>query len=161
MSSSPDERKQRLDALAFELRKLSTETVLFHARIAELLGLNPTDHKSLDVLVRFGPITAGQLAEQTGLTTGAITGIVDRLEKAGFARRTRDPNDRRRVIVEPLPEAMEKITPLFASIYQASLELFSRYSDDELALFHRFVNQLQELTARMPAADASPRGDKR
>ncbi len=161
MSTSPDERRQRLDALAFELRELSTETVLFHARIAEMLGLNPTDHKSLDVLVRFGPITAGQLAERTGLTTGAITGIVDRLEKAGYARRVRDPNDRRRVIVETLPEAMEKITPLFASIYQASLELFSRYSDDELTLFHRFVSQLQELTARMPSNAASAPGDKR
>ena len=64
-----------------------------------------------------GPITAGELAERTGLTTGAITGVIDRLEKAGFVRRVKDPDDRRRVIIEPLAERIKgQIVPLFQSI---------------------------------------------
>ncbi len=83
-----DDRLNRLT------RDLSTETILLHQAIADRLGLNPTDHKCLSLLLDAGePITAGELAVRTGLTTGAITGIVDRLERARFVRRERDPND--------------------------------------------------------------------
>ncbi|MGH2460296.1 MAG: MarR family winged helix-turn-helix transcriptional regulator, partial [Chloroflexota bacterium] len=72
-------------------RELSTAVVLFHEAIAERLGMSATEWKCLDVLGRAGPITARELAEQTGLTTGAITGLVDRLERAGYVRRVPNP----------------------------------------------------------------------
>ena len=70
--------------------------------------MNPTDLESLDILARHGPMTAGRLAEMTGLTTGAITGLVDRLERRGYARREPHPTDRRSVIVQPLIENAER-----------------------------------------------------
>src|SRR5438105_15388836 len=102
-------RAKLLQTLATEVgRTLSTHTVMLHAAVAERLGLNITDHKALDFACRGGgPVTAGELAELTGLTTGAITGVIDRLEKAGFARRERDPNDRRRIILRPTSRARE------------------------------------------------------
>lgn len=79
-----------LDSLEEQTRELSTRTVIFHHLIGERLGLNPTDHKCLDVMIRNRtPMTASQIAEETGLSTGAITGVVDRLEKAGYVRRKR------------------------------------------------------------------------
>ena len=121
-------------------RELSARTVMFHQAIAERVGLSVTDHKCLDILLRAGPVTAGRLAELSGLTTGAVTGVVDRLERAGFVRRVADPRDRRRVIVEPVADkALREIGPLFESFRRAMDEQASRYSDEELAVVHRFV----------------------
>ncbi|WP_392435861.1 MarR family transcriptional regulator [Chlorogloeopsis fritschii PCC 9212] len=91
MPSEQSKHTELADALNWAGRELSAATVLFHTAIAERLGLNTTDHKCADILAQTGAITAGELAERTGLTTGAITGVVDRLEKAGFVRRERDP----------------------------------------------------------------------
>jgi DNA-binding MarR family transcriptional regulator len=78
--------------------------------------MGPNDLKCAELLVRSGPMTAGQLARATGLTTGAITGIVDRLEQAGWARRSADPGDRRRVIIHPGPQENQKTAAdLYAS----------------------------------------------
>src|SRR5262245_29900394 len=100
MSRGNSERAEVLATLPAEFRQLSVATIMFHQAIADRLGMNVTDHKCADLLERNGPMTAGELAEQTGLTTGAITGVIDRLEQAGFVRRAPDPGDRRRVIVE-------------------------------------------------------------
>jgi predicted transcriptional regulator len=79
-----------VEALEDQSRELTTRTVIFHHFIGELLGLIPTDHKCLDVIIRTKtPMTASQLAEETSLSTGAITGVIDRLEKAGYVRRKR------------------------------------------------------------------------
>ena len=78
------------------VRQFSTAAVLFHHAVAERLGLGPTDHKCLDLLRERGPITGSELAAITGLTTGAITGVVARLERAGYLRREPDPRDGRR-----------------------------------------------------------------
>src|SRR5215207_5351058 len=82
--------------------RLSTATVLFHAAIADRVGVSVTDMKCYSILRQAGPITAGELGERVGLTTGAITGVIDRLEHVGLARRVRDPHDRRRVVLELL-----------------------------------------------------------
>jgi DNA-binding MarR family transcriptional regulator len=121
-------------------RQLSTATILFHQAIADRLGMNVTDHKCADILLRSGPITAGELAQRTGLTTGAITGVIDRLEQAGFARRARDPSDRRRVIIEPIVKHLERVIgPLFESMARSAQELCERYSTAELAVIHDFT----------------------
>ena len=89
-----------MTALFLEFRQMSTGAIMFHQAIADRLGLHATDHKCADLIIRNGAMTSGRLAELTGLTTGAITGVVDRLEARGIARRATDPGDRRRVIVE-------------------------------------------------------------
>src|SRR2546427_10347158 len=91
----PTTRAELLAALNEAARRQSTATVLFHAAVAERLGLSATDHKYADLIARQGPMTAGELADRAGLTTGAITGVLDRLEQAGGGRRERDPHDRR------------------------------------------------------------------
>ncbi|YAF98277.1 MAG: MarR family winged helix-turn-helix transcriptional regulator [Nodularia sp. CChRGM 3473] len=154
MSSDRTERSELLSANLQLGRELSARTLMFHAAIAERVGLSATEHKALDLLGRAGPLTAGQLAELTRLTTGAITGLIDRLEKVGFVRRERDPSDRRKVVIYPVMEKIEaEIAPLFASMSQQMEKLLSDYSDEELAIIQDFVTQsiavLQEETAKL------------
>ena len=163
MSSNSPERDALLTALAREARQYSTSTVLFHQVIAERLGLNPTDHKCAEILSRTGPLTAGELADHTGLTTGAITGVVDRLERAGFVRRDRDPEDRRRVIVQPAwgPEVERKVGGLFASLQASFAEICGSYSDVELRVILDFMERCRAMNheearkLRAPAGDAA------
>ena len=146
---------QLLDSLEEQSRELSTRTVIFHHLIGERLGLNPPDHKCLDVIIRTRtPMTASQLAEETGLSTGAITGVVDRLEKAGYVRRKRDRTDRRLVFINVLMDrAIVKLSPIFDPIKQASRSLYSKDSDEDLAIILDFVincnNMTQEITTNM------------
>jgi DNA-binding MarR family transcriptional regulator len=92
------------------------------------------------------------LAELTGLTTGAITGLVDRLERRGYARRERHPSDRRSVIVRPLSENAERdLAPSYAGMSQAMAELMSRYSDEELAVVADFLTRAAAITAEQVA----------
>src|SRR5919204_5592667 len=95
------EREEIIQAIVEKFREMSTETIMFHQNVADVLGLHITDHKCLDLIRQYGAMPAGRLAELTGLTTGAVTGIIDRLEKAGYVRRANDPKDRRRTIIEP------------------------------------------------------------
>lgn len=133
-------------ALLHELRQNSARAVMFHQFISEKLGLNATDHKCLDYLNRTGPVTAGQLAQLTGLTTGAVTSVIDRLEQAGYVVRDKDPNDRRRVVVKPVPEGSAQISPLFQSVMQSTLRVVSQYTDQELQLILDFIKQCNEMT---------------
>ena len=144
-------RSELLEALEHQSREFSTRTVIFHHFIGELLGLNPTDHKCLDVILRTkSPMTASQLAEETGLSTGAITGVVDRLEKAGYVSRKRDPKDRRLIYVDPLlDKAMVKMSPIFEPIKQSSRNLYSKYTDDELELILDFIINCNKMTQEM------------
>ena len=140
MSSPPRSRAELLDALSAELRNVSALSVLFSQAVADRAGMNPADQEALDILRRHGPITAGQLAAFTGLTTGAVTGLVDRLERRGFARREPDPTDRRRVIVRPLTANAEReLDPYFASMGQAVNDLCARYDDRDLAVILDFI----------------------
>jgi len=142
-------RKELLKQLDEEMRQMSTWTVLFHSAIAEQVDLNVTDQKCLDILNQHGPLAAGQLADITGLTTGAITGVIDRLEKAGYVHRERDLNDRRRVIVQPaLEKVAQDLGPIFTHFQQRYLPLLENYPEDELNLlisfFQESVRFLQE-----------------
>ncbi|MFK9092461.1 MarR family transcriptional regulator [Bacillus salipaludis] len=133
-------REQLLELFNEELRNFSTETIMFHQNVAERLGLNSTDHKCLDIILRNYPMTAGKLAEMTGFTTGTVTGVIDRLEKASYVYRDKDPNDRRRVIINVHLQKVEKeILPLFASFSQSMRELFEKYNDQEIKFLFNFV----------------------
>jgi DNA-binding MarR family transcriptional regulator len=131
-------RRVLLAALDREVRQASARGVLFSEAIARRLGITPTDLECIDIVGVDGRMTAGELARATGLTTGAITGVIDRLEHRGFARRERDPRDRRKVYVRILPKALQQAGRYYASLAAAMARLMSRYSDDDLALMIRF-----------------------
>ena len=121
-------------------RELGARTVMFHEAVAQRMGLSASEHKCLDLLIRAGgPLTAGQLAELTGLTTGAITGIVDRLEEAGYVRRERVKSDRRKVLIHPQPPLQEEIVGIFNDLGQAVQEAVMRYDDQQLAVIRDFL----------------------
>ena len=158
--TEPSSKDALLSSLEREIRKVSAQSVLFSQTVAERVGINSSDLECLDIVVLQGTVTAGELAAATGLTTGAITGVIDRLEKAGFARRERDVEDRRRVLVRALPEVERRIAPLYASLQRSMTALWSRYSAQELALLIEFLASSHavccEETARLRAATAAP-----
>jgi DNA-binding MarR family transcriptional regulator len=147
-------------------REFSTAVVLFHDAVGRRLGISGTERKLLDVLDRLGPSTAGALAEHTGLTTGAITGVVDRLVRAGYVQREPNPRDRRSVIVSRLPSpALQRLQPeVFAPLGQAIADLSAQYRPAELASIASYLvgltDILREQTARLheEAASASALG---
>ena len=128
-------REEIIQAIIEKRREMSTETIMFHQSVADVLGLHITDHKCLDLIRQYGAMPAGRIAELTGLTTGAVTGIIDRLEKAGYVRRANDPKDRRRTIVEPIRNKKweRKIEAVFIPFHERMHKLLSSYSDSELA----------------------------
>lgn len=135
MSESPHDREGLIRALNEATRESSTWTILFHQAIADRLNLNITDHKALDILSHQGAMTAGELSKITGLTTGAITGVIDRLEKRGYVARADDPRDRRRVIIQPVPhQAAQELGPVFEHFQQQFLPLLKNYSEQDLEL---------------------------
>ena len=113
-------------------------------RVARALRINLTDLRCLDVLGQRGPLTAGQLAEAMHLSTGAITTLVDRLERAGYARRVRDTVDRRRVLVELPPETHGHAAQFYAPLYHGTVRLLEGRSDREL---ERMIDFLEQGTA--------------
>jgi DNA-binding MarR family transcriptional regulator len=141
MAKSHSKRRALLEELSRTLgRELSARTIMFHQAVADRLGLNATDHKCLDMARTGDAMTAGELALLTGLTTGAITGVIDRLERAGFVTRVRDGNDRRRVLVQPVAERTRAVAPLFESLNSGWTRLCAHYSDRELDVINRFMN---------------------
>jgi DNA-binding MarR family transcriptional regulator len=145
-------RKRRLfEELIDEVRMSQNATDRFDQAVADALGMNRTDMRCTDVLDREGPVTAGRLAEATGLTTGAITTVIDRLERAGLARRLRDPDDRRRVLVELTPEARERGRRFYVGHAQLAEQLYHRYSEDQLRLLRDFVRGSREFNEREAA----------
>ncbi|GAA0525861.1 MarR family transcriptional regulator [Paractinoplanes ferrugineus] len=144
-SPAPRDRQALVAEFDEGMRALVSRSVLFHHAVADRLGINVSDLNCLGILEMTGPTTAGTLAEQTGLTTGAITGALDRLESAGYARRERDVNDRRRVIVRPLEGAAE-IYRFFASLGAATEKLFERYTDEQLEVLVDFVERAGPIT---------------
>lgn len=121
-------------------RRMSTVTVLFHQAIAESAGLSGPDHKYLDVLMQEGAMTAGQLAERTRLTTGAVTGLIDRLEKEGLVRRENDPHDRRKVLVVLQVEvAMKRIAPVFTKLQDDLDQYYGKYSEEQLTIIRDYL----------------------
>jgi DNA-binding MarR family transcriptional regulator len=123
------------------MRRSSAQGVVFGQAVANVAGISGSDLECLDFLNLEGRVTAGRLAEVTGLSTGAITGVVDRLEKAGFVRRERDAADRRKVFIVTVPENVAKIGRFYVPMQAAMHKLWSTYSDAELHLLLRFATE--------------------
>ncbi len=142
------EREEVIQAINEKFAEMSTEMVMFHQSVADELGLHITDHKCMHFIHRHGAMPAGRLAELTGLTTGAVTGIIDRLEKAGYVRRVNDPKDRRRTIVEPVrnKKLERQVETVFMPLHERMHRLLSSYSDSELAFLLEALTRSIELT---------------
>ena len=120
----------------------------FDERVAKKLKLGRTDMRCLDLIGRLGPLTAGRLAEESGLTTGAVTFILDRLEEAGMVTRRRDTEDRRRVWVEIVPEAQQRLQRLQQPVADEMRQVASQFKVDELQVVRDFMRQAKEVFQR-------------
>jgi DNA-binding MarR family transcriptional regulator len=141
MSSHPEHRERLIETVTLASRESSTMAVFFHTRMAEHVGLGATEEKTLALLGKRGPLTAGEIAAHTGLTTPSVTGLLDRLESKGMVRRVRDPHDRRRVIVEPNQERLAELDRMFYSVQEAFHEMLEIYSDEQLATIADFLTR--------------------
>ncbi len=129
----------------------------FNEGLAKKLKLSRTDMRCLDLIGRLGPLTAGNLAEESGLTTGAVTFILDRLEEAGMVTRRRDTEDRRRVWVEIVPAARLRLEGLQQPLAEDMRRLAQRFKEDELAVVRDFMRQAKEVFERQ--VTGSGKGD--
>ena len=120
----------------------------FDERVAKRLKLSRTDLRCLDLIGRLGPLTAGRLAEESGLTTGAVTFILDRLEEAGMVRRRRDTDDRRRVWVEIVPEAQERLAGLQQPVADEMRRVAQRFEAEQLEVVRDFMREAKEVFQR-------------
>jgi DNA-binding MarR family transcriptional regulator len=134
-------RAALLQDLEHAMRKSSAQGTIFAQTVADRAGISHSDMECLDFLNVEGRMTAGRLAELTGLTTGAITGLVDRMEKAGLVRRERDDDDRRKVFIAPATERVMEIGRFYEPMQRAMHRLWETYSDAELKLLLRFANE--------------------
>src|SRR3982751_1579276 len=139
--SRPKARAALMQELEHAVRKSSALGVIFGQTVANAVGVSSSDLECLDFLNLEGRVTAGRLAELTGLTTGAITGVVDRLEKAGLVRRERDEDDRRKVFISIVPENVAKIGKYYEQLQRTMQGVFDGYTDAELRLLLRFALQ--------------------
>lgn len=143
-------KDQLVQELMRQFRYVSANSVMFSQIVAEKVGLNSTDNECLDFLILNGPSTAGQLSEYSGLTTGAVTAMVDRLQKAGYVRREHDQQDRRRVIVIPNEEKIyAEIGPHMMVMGKAMEDISIDFSEAELEVMIRFVNKANQAASEI------------
>ena len=144
-NASQPGRKELLERLTQAVYENSTAAVFFHTAIAEQIGLGATEEKTL-LILSGGALTAGEIAQYTGLTTGSVTSLIDRLEKKGFVRRVRDTHDRRRVMVEVDAARFADLSRIFASLQGVFEGLFDSYSDEQLTLIADFLSRSTALS---------------
>jgi DNA-binding MarR family transcriptional regulator len=130
-----------LQELENAMRKASAQGTMFAKAVADRAGISSSDMDCMDFLNIEGRMTAGRLAELTGLTSGAITGVIDRLEKAGFVRRERDESDRRKVFIAPVPERIREIGRFYEAMQRAMHRQSEGYSEAELKLLLRYATE--------------------
>jgi DNA-binding MarR family transcriptional regulator len=152
---STKRRRGALAVLNHEIRGWQADQELFDSTVMERAGMNRTDWRCLDILGTRGPMTAGQLAEAVRLTTGAVTGLLDRLESAGLVRRVRDTKDRRKVIVEVTDEVTRVGAPVYGPLVADAAEAHAVFDTDELETITKFIRIERELLARHTARVAA------
>ena len=141
-----DRNRQELIAeVARQLRAFGTDDHVMNQATAARLGLHPTDMHAGEVLDRIGPMTIGDLARAVGVSPGAATALIDRLEHAGMARRVPDAANRRRILVEPTPDGRRRSMAVFGGLIQSATQLLDRYQDEELHLFVDLIRGLRQL----------------
>jgi DNA-binding MarR family transcriptional regulator len=146
---SRDSRRERIIAEGGQVfRAYQTSNDNFDQAIADRVGMNRTDMRCLDLIDQAGGMTAGELAKAAGLTSGAVTAVIDRLEKAGMAKRVADPADRRRVRIEVTPKLWESTGPLMMPFIEESQTILDDYSTEELERFAEFLRRVIAVQAK-------------
>jgi DNA-binding MarR family transcriptional regulator len=140
-------RQGLIDEVGRAMQAYQRATQALDDEVGRLLGVNPADQRSLDWLSE-GPMTATRLAEATGLSNAATTAMIDRLERKGFVRRTRDEHDRRRVLVEMTDDGAARVGALYGPLVADGAPLLAGYSREELATMRDQLIAMRELTER-------------
>lgn len=161
-SAAVEPREALLRRLAAAGPQVATDSVLLHQTVADHLDLHVTDLRCLQRLAERGVATAGELAVATGLTTGAVTRMIDRLERAGYVHREHGKDDRRRVLIRPDDARTAEIGRIYADLANAWQALLQGYSDEELQLLADFFDRMHDLSRRQIAAlsGSVPREDR-
>lgn len=134
-------RRRSVTAVKEGLRELNSQLSLLNHHVGERLGLKDVDLECLDMIARHGPLSPGALARRAGLHPATMTGILDRLERAGWVTRDRDPSDRRAVLIRPLRDRNAELFRLYAGMNRSMDELCEGYSDEELELLAGFLRR--------------------
>ena len=137
--------EEQVSALTAANRRYQQGTDALDQAASELLGINRTDARCIDIVLQAGRLTAGELAIAAGLSPGAATTAIDRLERAGFARRVRDPEDRRRVIVEPTDRVAELAEEVYGPLRDGGADLMARFSETQLTAITKFLEGAADL----------------
>ncbi|HXE16927.1 MAG TPA: MarR family transcriptional regulator [Stellaceae bacterium] len=158
MSRPSTKRAEIMAAMEHATKTLSAHNLAVSHAIAERLGINVSDLECLTMARAAGDdgVTAGDLAAATALTSGAITGVIDRLERAGLVRRDRDASDRRKVIVRPTDRVETTVSPLFEPLHDAMTAMWTSYSDDQLELILDFLTKCRDLLRAEAVAMRAP-----
>jgi DNA-binding MarR family transcriptional regulator len=155
-----NERLALLTRIGDLSRSSQSATDLFDERVSEFLGINRTDGRCLDIIGRHGKVSAGQLSIEAGLTTGAVTAVIDRLESSGYVQRVRDPVDRRKIWVECTPHTNE-LTEIIFGVYDIiGPIMMGRFTEEQLAgilAFLRIGTRVNEELAAGLAENTRPR----
>jgi DNA-binding MarR family transcriptional regulator len=144
--------RAELEARAFDaIRGWQIDQDLFDEVAADYAGLNRTDARVIDIVQRAGRITAGRLATEARLTSGAVTAVIDRLEGVGLVRRVRDTTDRRRVLVEVTPKVEVLMEPVFGPVAEEGYRTMAGYTDEQVELLLGFLEMSREFLTRHTA----------
>ncbi len=144
--------RENIDSVLRSLRRVNLQGSCFGQTVAIRFGLSESDIETLEALIEMGATTAGRLSELTGLTSGAVTRVIDRLEQAGYVRRVPDPGDRRRVIVEVVTDKIAAVQSTLNRISTASAEEIGRYSEAQLELINDFLTKMEAITKEEAAS---------
>ena len=156
--------KELIARVGVQVRRMGAQSVLTSLAIAGRFGLHTTDLECLDLIYLRKQATAGELARATGLTSGAVTALIDRLEKAGYVVRIADPKDRRLRLVRIRPDAIKPIQAVYKPIQVRMFDLWSTFSSRELEIIIKFLSRSTDLAvacAEKIGRDAAPRSRRR
>lgn len=152
-AASDPERAALSERLNLAGREVSTATIMFHTALAERRGLSAIEEKTLDTLLRAGPMTHSELGAATGLAPASVTGLIDRLERKGYARRSPHPGDARRVLVSAEADRIAaELAPMFTPWAESLEELYATYSVSELETICDFMSRAAALQRDAAAA---------
>jgi len=140
-------KAQLTDELINALQESTNEIIFLNNALAASLGLNTTDFRCVNLLMRYGPVPAGKLAELTGLSTGAITSVVDRLEKAGYVKRLNNTKDRRTKIIKLVEN--KQLAKMQSNFFQNRVDLMESYSNQELEVIIHFTKHMVKSSKRL------------
>ena len=133
-----------------QIRQSIAGSILFNQTVADRFGLRLTDTQCLNMLDLLGPVTPKRLAEYTGLTTGGVTVLLDRLERAGYIKREAHPSDRRRLLVRVNPRKLKAVHAMYAGIHKEMASIFNETSDAELQAVAKFLARMNAMRIKGP-----------